>query len=209
MYDLLLDVFVSLPGDALLSEIKDGRLDALLPANTAPDGQRIHEGARLVTSFLLSTRHGSPGILMNELLVDKTRLLRATGQKNFRPPYERLYAAGPARDGFLLQALNRFYRRAGLLLEQESCESPDFLFIELDFMKQLCLREIEESLSRMPTEATRAMEQEFLRRHLGSWAKRYCVEAEKHAQTRFYRGFLAVLDGFVSAETSRLDERFH
>jgi len=76
------------------------------------------------------------------LLVDRTRVLYATGEKGFRPPYERLYSDNPTGDGLLLQALNRFDRKAGISLEDESCESPDFLFVELDFMKQLCFREI-------------------------------------------------------------------
>jgi len=55
-------------------------------------------------------------------------------------------------------------------------------------------------------EPTRAIEREFLRRHLGRWAGAYCAEAEKRSRTDFYRGFLAVLDGFITAEISYLDE---
>jgi putative dimethyl sulfoxide reductase chaperone len=206
MYDLLVDVFVGLPDEALLSEIKDGRFDALHSAKRDLDGQRIHDGTRLVASCRSYVATGSPDVLVKELSVDRTMLLRASGAKNLRPPYERLYVTDPAEDGSMLQELNRFYRKAGLLLEEGPREPPDFLFVELDFMKQLCLREAKESLSGRSAGTTRAIEREFLREHIGKWAGVYCVEAEKHARTDFYRGFLAVLDGFIAVEMVHLEE---
>ena len=205
MYDLLFDVFVGLPGDALLSEIKRGRFEALLSTDTEEVDQKTREGARLIASFRSSVGHRSPDILVKELLADRTRVIRATGEKGFRPPYERLYVANPSGDGPLLQALNKFYRKAGLSLDDVSGESPDFLFVELDFMKQLCLREIEESLCGALADATRTVELEFLRKHLGSWAGAYCAEAERYAHTVFCRGFLAVLAGFIGSEISHLN----
>jgi len=207
MYDLLFDVFVGLPSDALLSEIKGGRFDALLSTYVEAGEQKTREGARLIASFRSSVGHRSPDILVKELLVDRTRVIRATGGEGFRPPYERLYVANPSGDGPLLQALNKFYRKAGLSLEDASGESPDFLFVELDFMKQLCHREIEESLCGALADATRTVEREFLRKHLGSWAGAYCSEAERYARSLFYRGFLAVLAGFIASEISYLNER--
>ncbi len=204
MYDLLVDVFVGLPGGALLSEIKNGRFDALLSVCRGLEGQILSEGASLVASCGSYVTIGGPDVLVRELLVDRTRLLRATGAKGLKPPYERLYAADPANDGSTLQALNRFYRKAGLLLEEEPGEPPDFLFVELDFMKQLCLREVEESSSGRSAGTTRAIELGFLRQHIGSWAAVYCIEAEKHARTDFYRGFLIILDGFIAAEMAYL-----
>jgi TorA maturation chaperone TorD len=206
MYDLLLDVFIGLPGDALLSDIKDGRSGALLSACKELEGQRLSEGAALVVSCRSYVAITSPDIVVNELLVDRARLLHATGAKDLRPPYERLYMTDPANDGSMQRALNRFYRKAGLSLEEEPRESPDFLFVELDFMKQLCLREIKESSSGRSVRVTRAIEREFLQEHLGRWAEAYCVEAGKHARTDFYRGFLAVLDGFIIAEEAYLEE---
>jgi TorA maturation chaperone TorD len=207
MYELLFDVFVGLTGDALLSETREGRFEELLSAEAEPYGQRVREGARLVASYRSSSKDGSPDVLADELLVDRTRLLGSAGIKGFRPPYERLYAGGPAEEGSLLQALNGFYRNAGLALDDESRESPDFLFVELDFMKQLCLREVEESLGRMPVEPTRAMERQFLRQHVGKWTEAYCIEAGMHARTALFRGFLAVLDGFIAAEIAYLGEQ--
>jgi hypothetical protein len=113
MYDLLFDVFVGLSGDALLSKLKSHRFDALLSTDTNPGGQRIHEGARLVASCRSSILNGGEGAVVEELLVDRTRLVRATASTGFRPPYERLYAADPAGDGVLLQEGRRGVTRGG------------------------------------------------------------------------------------------------
>jgi hypothetical protein len=207
MYGLLFDVFVGLTGDALLAESREGRFEELLSTEAKTYGQRVREGARLVASYRSSSKDGSPDVLVKELLVDRAWLLGSAGARVFRPPYERLYVDGPAGEGSLLQALNGFYRNAGLALGDESRESPDFLFVELDFMKQLCLREVEESLGRMPVGPTRAIERQFLGQHVGKWAEGYCIEAGMHARTALFRGFLAVLDGFIAAETAYLDER--
>jgi len=207
MYDLLFHVFVGLSGEALLSEVKGGRFEAILSIDTEKVDQKTRKGARLIASFCSSAGHRSPGNFAKELLVDRTRVIRTTGEKDFRPPYERLYVANPSGDGLLLLALNKFYRKTGLSLEDAPIESPDFLFVELDFMKQLCLREIEESPCGALAHATRAVEREFLRKHLGTWAGAYCAEADRHARTVFYRGFLAVLDGFIASEISYLNKQ--
>ena len=61
------------------------------------------------------------------------------------PPYESLYKKG-AGFGDSVLGLKRFYRRVGLLPDETVSDSADYLCVELDFMRQLCLRE--ESLRR-------------------------------------------------------------
>ena len=69
--------------------------------------------------------------------------LGATWDRGLRPPYERLYTTGPDQGGTILSAVQSFYRKGGLSLEDDAGEPSDFLFVELDFIKRLCLREIE------------------------------------------------------------------
>jgi TorA maturation chaperone TorD len=73
-------------------------------------------------------------------------------------------------------------------------------------MRQLCLREIDQWSCGMDATTTLAKEEEFLRDHLGSWAGEYCAQAGKYARTEFYRGFLAVLDDFISIEMEYLQQ---
>jgi len=206
MYDLLLDVFVSLPGQALVSDIRDGRFDALVVACSELGGERLRDGAGLVASYRSYLSIEGPDKALHELSVDRTSLTGATWDRGLRPPYERLYTTGPDQGGTLLSAVQSFYRKGGLLLEDDAGEPSDFLFVELDFIKRLCLREIEVWSSGRDGTATQALELQFLSEHPGRWAGSYCADAEKYARTDFYRGFLAVLDAFIEAEMAYLED---
>jgi hypothetical protein len=206
MYDLLLDVFVCLPGHALVTEIRDGRFDALVSACGELGGQRLRDGAGLVASYRSRLSIEGPERVLHELSVDRTSLVRATWGRGLRPPYERLYASGPDEGATVLSAVQSFYRRGGLSLEDDAGEPSDFLFVELDFIKRLCLREIEVWSSGGDGGTTRELELQFLREHPGRWTGAYCADAEKYARTDFYRGFLAVLDTFIEAEMAYLED---
>jgi len=206
MYDLLLDVFVSLPGEALVSEIKDGRFDRLVLACSELGGQRLCEGARLVASYRSHLSSEGPERGLRELSVDRTGLMGAAWRGDLRPPYERLYTTGAREEREVLAAVQGFYRQGGLTLTSDAAEPPDFLFVELDFVKRVCLREIEAWSGGGDGGATQALELRFLGEHPGKWTRTYCADAEKHARTDFFRGFLAVLDTFVEAEMAYLRE---
>ncbi len=92
------------------------------------------------------------------------------------------------------------------MLEDDAGEPSDFLFVELDFIKRLCLREVEAWSSGGDGSTTQALELQFLSEHPGRWTGAYCANAEKHARTDFYRGFLAVLDTFIEAEMAYLED---
>ena len=206
MYDLLLDAFVRLPGEALISEIRDGRFDALVLACTQLGAQGLCDGAGLVASFRPYLAAEGPRRVLDELSVDRTALTGAACGGGPRPPYERLYITGSDRDGAVLTAVQSLYRKAGLLLDDDAGEPSDFLFVELDFVKRLCLEETEAWSHGRDGRATQALELQFLREHPGRWAGAYCADAGKYARTDFYRGFLAVLDNFMEAEIEYLEE---
>jgi len=206
MYDLLLDVFVSLPGQELVSEIRDGRFDVLGVACSELGRERLRDGAALVASYRSYLSIEGTEKVLHELSVDRTSLTGATWDRGLRPPYERLYTTGPDQGGTLLSAVQSFYRRGGLLLEGGAGEPFDFLFVELDFMKRLCLREIEAWSSGGDGSATQALELQFLNEHPGRWTGAYCADAEKYARTDFYKGFLTVLDAFIEAEMAYLGD---
>ena len=205
MYDLFFDVFTCLPDGELLSEIKAGRFDALLSIFGDLGGQRLHDGCALVASYQSYLLAQDPTEALNELSVDRTRLVRGIGDRGPRPPYERLYTIGSDTESGALARVKGFFRKAGLVPDEGACEPPDFLFVELDFMKQLCLAEIRQWSEAGSAEESRALQRQFLRQHVGRWAGAYLAEAEKWAHTDFYRGFLALLDGFLAAERAYLE----
>ena len=84
MYDLLFDVFVSLPGQALVSEIRDGRFDALVAACSELGGERLRGGAGLAASYRSYLSIEGPERALHELSVDRTSLTGATWDEGLK-----------------------------------------------------------------------------------------------------------------------------
>jgi TorA maturation chaperone TorD len=200
LYDLLAAVFEHFP-NRLLPIIRNGELERFL-APCRDVGRGFRRGLALVSSYGSAIRERPDAEVLTELSVDRTRILRGTGHADMLPPYEALYKK---RKVLLDSALEvrRFYRRAGLLPDEAVRESADYLCVELDFMKQLCLREQTLREAGAEVRETVTLEEEFLRIHL-NWAADFCREVEKHASTDFYRGFGLILNAYIRADRERL-----
>jgi len=199
IYDLLLRVFASVPKNALVQELREDSFKDFLETCYALGNIKIKYGIEHIKAYCSTIQSRTSEDILNELSVDRTRLLQGTGDRNLKPPYESLYKADKNRAG-TTQAVKNSYRKAGLLPDENICEMLDYVGVELDFMYQLCLREVKQWSSGKDASATLNCEKEFLQEHLGSWVGKYCAQAEKYAWTAFYRGFLAVLDAFISLE---------
>ena len=102
-----------------------------------------------------------------------------------------------------------FYRTAGLIPDTTVCESPDYLCIQLDFMKHLCHREQRLRSSSQDVTENVARQEDFLKKHLGSWVGDYCEQVQKHALTDFYRGFALILNDFITRDMKYLHNTNH
>jgi TorA maturation chaperone TorD len=211
-YDLLVAVFRLLPDQVLLARIKDGEFERLLGSHRGLGDRGIRAGLDRISSYQMAARERPVEEVLAELAVDRTRILRGTGHPDMKPPYEGLYRKGAGFGDSVLK-LRKFYRKAGLVPDEAVNDSADYLCVELDFMKQLCLRE--ESLRRHKGEAeetiaataagtiaetiarTIELQEEFIRLHLGNWVGEFCRAVEKHASTDFYRGFTLILDTYI------------
>ncbi|MCJ7593718.1 MAG: molecular chaperone TorD family protein [Desulfobacterales bacterium] len=203
VYDLLVGVFGHLPDEAFLARIEGEGLQSFLDSCSAIKGSGFKPGVDHIYRYRSLMKGRARDEILEELSVDRTGILRGTGHRDLRPPYEGLYKSKKNAGDFLLK-IKRSYRKAGLAPDDSTKESPDFLCLELDFMKQLCLRERDEWLSQKETHETVAHQEEFLREHLGSWVGQFCREAAKHARTDFFRGFALILDAFIAKEMSFL-----
>ena len=148
----------------------------------------ITTGARRILEFFKETKV-SESVLEN-LAVDRTKILRAPQKGKFNPPYESLYCEKEKKDG-LLRRLQRIYIRSGFV-PVDSGETADFLLIQLDFMRLLIQK------------GELKQQKEFLNEHLGAWVPRYTSEAQKIGETEFYRGWLEFLEGFLRLEQELL-----
>jgi putative dimethyl sulfoxide reductase chaperone len=206
-YDLLIAVFEHLPSRNLLAKIRDGEFERLLAGYCGLGEQGLEAGLKLISSYRISLTDKPDDDVLTGLAVDRTRILRGTGHADMLPAYEGVYTKGAGLGDSVLE-VRRFYRKAGIVPEETVTDAADYLCVELDFMKQLSLREealrLEEA--KLRDDATQsivkniAMQEEFLRLHLGNWVGKFCKAVENHASTDFYRGFALILDAYIRIE---------
>ena len=204
-YGLLVGVFDSLPDEDLLMRIKGNGLDELLDSFYEWDRSRFKSGVAHVKSYCAAVGTKPDEGIINELSVDRTRILRGTGNTGLQPPYEGAYK-GRKNTGASALQVKKFYRRAGLIPDETVPDPPDYLCVELDFMRQLCLREQEQWSSHITVKDTILLEGAFLREHLGSWLGEFCSQAQRNALTGFYGGFVVILDKFAMIDREYLHD---
>ena len=198
-YDLLVAVFSHLPDRELFMRIERGEFQDFFARCCELQNGRLDSGVELLDSYRAGIRGRTEGQVLTELSVDRTRILRGTGHEGLKPPYEGLYIRRKAIGDSVLE-VRRSYRKVGLLPDETVHESPDYLCVELDFMKQLCLREEEEWGRDGGVRETIRHEEEFLREHLGAWVGDFCGAVVQHGLTDFYKGFALILESFLAMD---------
>ncbi|MGD8228460.1 MAG: molecular chaperone TorD family protein [Desulfobacteraceae bacterium] len=199
VYDLLVGIFGHLPDEQFLARIRGDDFNHILDTLSYLKSARCESGIGYLQSFQSAVESKAEEEVLDELSVDRTRILRGTGHPDLKPPYEGLYKTN--RDvGQSLLEVKRFYRKAGILPEETIQEPPDYICIELDFMKRLCLREQDQWESDEDVLDTISTEEVFLREHLGGWVCQFCQQVEKHALTDFYRGLALILEAVVLSD---------
>lgn len=205
MYGLLAGVFGGLPDKTLVTALRGSELDGLLEIFCEIGDAESRSGADRIRSYRDGIGSRSDAEIFNELAVDRTRILRPAGHADLKAPYEGAYeGAYKGNAQTIALKVKEFYRRTGLLPDETIPESPDYLGIELDFMRQLCRREYEQWSASADVNQTVADEERFIREHLGRWTGEYVARAKKCARTDFYQGFLMILAAFVALDRESL-----
>ena len=195
-YDLMVELLNQLPDEAFLGKIRQCVFEEIFEGFSA---------MAYLKSYRSKMEADSAEIILNELAVDRTRILRGTGPKELRPPYEGCYKLDCNLESAAIN-VRCFYRTAGLMPDVSVTDSPDYICVQMDFMKQLCLREQRQWSGGHDASATIIRQKEFLENHLGSWAGDYCKHVRQHALTDFYRGVAVILDTFIAMETKYLND---
>jgi TorA maturation chaperone TorD len=133
-----------------------------------------------------------------ELAVDWTRLFRGLRPGyGPPPPYEGVYLGG---DGLqAIQAVARFYHSHGLGPADGAGNRPDYIGLELDFLRHACEQQAG-ALEKGETgeaEKWQEVEESFLEEHTGKWIGAYCERAIAEARTDFYRGTLRLMGAMI------------
>lgn len=200
--------FNTLPDTAFVAHLRDGELSAVLDAlmNDPSIPAEIAAGARLMVDYLEQTRAEDPSKLSETLGVDRTRLYRGVAQGfGPPPPYEMVWSK--TGEGFgVLQKVAGVYREAGLETSPDAQERLDYIGIELDFVRELALREAD-AWQAGSVEVARELlkaQQTFIDEHLGQWVPPFIQKAQEYVETDFYRGHMAMLQGYLAEEAQAL-----
>ncbi|MDF2999939.1 MAG: putative component of anaerobic dehydrogenase [Bacillota bacterium] len=198
IYGFLTEAFIRLPNEEFIQRITSSQMQTFLEQLHKLDHAKVRKGVGMTRSYLNAISAENIQRIMDELAVDRTRLIRSAGKGKLRAPYEGLYKKKEDAHTVILN-VKKFYKRIGIAPTSYANDSPDFFCTELDFMKQLCLLEAD---AQKDFGDMRTIEREFLTQHLGSWIGDYCSAAGETAMTSFYRGLLLILESFVELEQS-------
>jgi TorA maturation chaperone TorD len=203
IYHLFVEFFSRLPDQALLSRILGNDFQTVLDNLDGLQGSRYQNAVNQIRSFISKGRSLASEERLRKLAVDRTRILRGVGTRSLKPPYEGMYTDRKEMGESVLE-VKGLYRKAGIVPDETVHETPDYLCIELDFMRQMCLREQEQWSSGADVFETLETEHSFLREHLGTWIHEFCRRAEKEAITGFFRGLLGILDEVIATDMKYL-----
>lgn len=206
-YETATGIVSTLPDEDFLESLVEGGLEPFLTNCGTLDNTDANRGVSDIHSYIRGIDRDRVAESAADLAIDRTRLFRFHGDNKLNPPYEGHYSKSATHvAGNTILKVKSFYRWAGIIPSDNCPESPDYLSVELDFMRMLCLREKSEWEANKDARNTVSMEFRFLREHLGCWISRYCQQAENAAATNFYRGFVIVLNAMIKQETQYLAE---
>lgn len=202
VYAFLACLFNQPPTEELLAQLAgEGESDPL----TTVFGPG--EGVALMRRALAG---GISKTLLRTLKLKFDALFRVPGQR-YTTPYESVYRGGRARErlvrGEATAAVQHFYARAGADVSSDFGDLPDYIGLELAFMRHLCTQEAS-AWERDEADAARqwaAMEQEFLQDHLTQWVDDFGSRLAANTRSDFYRGVAELMPAFVHQDLKVLE----
>ena len=194
-YKLLAECYYA-PTERLRQDVK--RLACSLQAMGSP----AYEAVDRMDAAVLG------GESLEELAIDYSRLFVGPFAL-LAPPFGSIYLEQERRlMADSTQAVERYYREAGLELAEGFNGTPDHIAAELEFLYLLIWRETaaRRSGDADALAAATALRRRFLTEHLGAWVGPFAAAVTEGAQTAHYRELAALTDRFVALEASRGDD---
>jgi TorA maturation chaperone TorD len=210
VYEMLSAYYLELPDQRMVHKTFDPDFDRGL-STVAPrfETGEMKEGLRLISNFISSFKKESEEEILKRIAIDRTRLFRGISEKHSPPPpYESFYRE-QRLCGEASAEVYRFYSRLGVTLPEEWTETPDYLGVEIDFMRLLCHREEEAWLNKQPEKALELLEVslDFLKDHLLKWAPSFLDKMYEMADLDFYRGLAKLTGGFLKYDARHIGEQ--
>lgn len=211
LYGLLTALYVQIPNDEFVTNLLGDKLLSFISSisSSAAVPEDMEEGLMMIRAFAQETKGRSRSEIVENLGVDWTRLLRGLKPGyGPPPPYESVYGESSEQDGgLIIGSVLKTYRQAGVDVGEKARERPDYIGIELDFMRYLTEKEMEGWNKSAYTKGVKylGMERDFLTKHLIHWTPKFCDKMLTEAQTDFYRGVARLTKGFLTLEGDNME----
>jgi nitrate reductase assembly molybdenum cofactor insertion protein NarJ len=201
LYSLFVQI-TSPPTETLAASLCDGSLRTAIDAAVrgAPPPHRTALDREL-TSALAG---GDPQTIREAMLVEYTRF---AGVPLLCPHYEADLIGGDSfRAVHIVSDVAAFYAAFGVQVSAVAHERPDYIGVELDFMRLLASKETYAAArgDRRRVRLCRAAQARFFEEHLGRWAAMFAENLRRVVDNRFYQAAAHLLLQFVAAETTYL-----
>ena len=200
-YSTLATVFSQKPDRTLVSNlITTGPAFFAELVREMGSNRDAQKGVSEISQFVAEVKNSPIEDTELALQVDWTRLFRGV-QPGYGPipPYEGLYMNQGENDLETMQAVAAFYSAYGVLPNEAAGNRPDYIGLELDFLRCTCEEQVEawEKGDHELSDKWYSAEQNFVLMHLGRWGAAYCDRAIEEARTDFYRGFASLTKGLL------------
>jgi TorA maturation chaperone TorD len=212
VYGFLGAVYNRLPDEGFAESLSGSDLAGFLSslAGTEDLPESMREGLGLIEGFVRDSEAKPVDELQTELAVERTRLLRGLKPGYGPPPaYESVWLGSDQQPVVQASvAVRQAYAESGVDLPEEVRDQPDFIGLELDFMRHLTEKEAQAWSGGDREGALKALEKEraFLEEHIARWIPRFSEVMVEEARLDFYRGIARMTKGFVLDEAQKVAE---
>lgn len=210
MYSFLANLFNQRPDLELVKRMREmGSEGFSLGVRSGDISAEVEKGLQEMASYIEDTQDLTEEQVEQDLAVDWTRLFRGVSPSyGPPPPYEGVYSKAIGNPAELLQAIMQTYHQYSVDIDKNAANRPDYIGIELDFLRYLNEHEAE-AWQRGEQETALDLHRaqtNFLSRHLGSWVEKFCERAMEEAKTGFYLGFIRLTKSVLKEEISRFKQ---
>lgn len=212
VYSLLSQCFFQ-PSEELVAYYIQGDGGEFLESTVGILNGKVVEELIRIKDFNAQAQDKSTGEILRDLKVEYNRLFVGPGHV-LAPPYESVYKTRNEDNklGVVMGddtiAVKKFYREAGLEIDDNFTDLPDHIAVELYFMSYLCNLEFlsvdegEEGLAQLSK--IKEMQKEFLKTHLGTWISDFTQAINKETNSDFYRGIAKITEEWIMWEIKEL-----
>lgn len=211
IYSFLSSIYIQIPSLDFVKKLLDKESSSFLSTIPLDDGlpQEMLEGLEDIQKFISTSKGKTVEEVQQSLNVDRTRLFRGLmADYSPPPPYESVYREETQLlMGKSTIAVREIYAKAGVGVPDDYKEPPDYIGIELDFMRFLAQKEAKSWKNKKRANALGYLKKEgdFLEGHIAKWVPRFCDKVIDMATLDFYRGIAKMTKGFITDDREKIE----